>query len=151
MKAREAAREATRAAKMSEARRKQENLEQLVEDTYIWLRVITTPQQIERKRFALSEQAPERPPQTEQAYRTARLEELKSKRILDKRAQRARDYQTRRNQLHRLRNERSHHRRQLAEEEKALHERLESSSRSREEEWMMGQRQHAELLRAASR
>jgi hypothetical protein len=136
---------------MLEARRKQEHLEALVEDTYIWLRVVTTPQQNERKKFALSQQRAESAPQSEQAYRAARLEELKSKRILSKRTQRTRDYQTRRKQLHRLRNEKAQYRAQLVEEERALHERLESSSQSREAQWMVGQRQHAEIARAASR
>ncbi len=151
LKAREANQEAARAAKMLEARRKQAHLEELVEDTYIWLRVVTTPAQLERKKFALSEQRAEPAPQSEQAYRMARLEELKSKRILSKQNQRTREYQTRRKQLQRLRDEKAKCRAQLVEEERALRERLESSSRSREAEWMMGQRQHAELVRAASR
>lgn len=150
LRAREAAQEAAMAAKMSDARRKQEDLEKLVEDTYIWLRVITTPQQIERSKFGLSRQKVESRP-SEAAYRQARIEELKSKRILAKKAQRKRDYQTRRKQLHGLLDERAQYRRQLAEEERALQDRLGASSRSREVEWMMGQRQHAALVRAASR
>lgn len=135
---------------MSEARRKQEGLEQLVEDTYIWLRVVTTPQRIERSKFALSQHSVESRP-SEAAYRQARIEELKSKRILAKKAQRKGDYQTRRKQLHGLLDERARYRRQLDEEERALQEQLAASSRSREAEWMMGQRQHAALVRAASR
>lgn len=148
LKAREAARKAEREAKAAQSRLKQEQLEQLVEDTYIWLRVVTTPQQNARRQ---TETGFSGNPQSAQLYRKERLEQLQSKRILNKQKQRTLEYRQRRQRVDKLREDRAHYRQLLAAEDMEVHERLNKSSRTREQEWMTGQAKHIALVRAASR
>ena len=84
-------------------------------------------------------------------YRKKRLEELQSKRILNKQKQRAWECQQRRQRVDKLREEKAQYRQLLAAENREVHERLSKSSKTREQEWMDGQAKHIALVRAGSR
>jgi hypothetical protein len=147
--AREAAREASREAEAAEAARKKDELERLVEDTAIWLRVVTTPQQHARRRRTKETKDEVFLSKTPAQKHAQRLEELKSKIYLKNTQQRQKEANARRRKLKRLQEEKAQREKVHAEEERRLMTPV--GHRTREDEWMDGQRHHLAMVRAASR
>ena len=118
--AREAARATRKEAEAAEAARKKGELEQLVEDTAIWLRVVTTPQQHARRSRAKVTKDEIYLSKTPAQMREQRLEELKSKIFLKNTQQRQKQTLARRRKLERLQEEKALREKGYAEEEQRL-------------------------------
>ena len=136
-------RKAEERATQAEEDRKQASMDRLLEDTVVWLRMVSTPQ---------GKLRPHDPKQSPALVRQRELEKTKARLTRSRQSTRRQERWQRKKQMASLAREKSVLAEELERHERELQQRSRTSGREREEEWLRRQRHHhrSAVMRPAS-